>query len=320
MQNLLVTGGTGFIAQALFSELTSSNCRIKTTVRNEKDLDRLPKGVLGFVTGNLETFTDWKPLLEDVDAVVHLAAHVHRMGKAEQKQEERYRRINLEVTRVLSSACSTFGVKRFIFLSSVKVMGEETPFGEVWNEFSPCHPHDSYGQSKYDAERVLMEIGQKTGMEVVILRLPLVYGPGIKANMARLFKIVNDGIPLPFGAVKNARSLLYVGNLVDAICRLLEHSMTGCQTYLVSDGEDCSTPELIRRIADALGCPARLFPFPPALLCLAGKLAGHTETVNRLLNSLVIDSSKIRRELHWTPPYSMEQGLAETAAWFKRQG
>ncbi len=271
------------------------------------------------ITGNLENVSDWKPLLDGVDVIVHLAARVHQMKEEQLHPKEAYQRTNVEVTRALALAAGQAAVKRFVFLSSVKAMGEETKPGEIWNEDSPCFPPDPYGQSKYDAEKVLIDMGRQSSMEMVILRLSLVYGPRVKANMARLFEIVRRGTPLPLARIKNARSLIYIGNLVDAIRVVLDHPAAANQTFLVSDGEDVSTPELIRRIACALNRPARLFPFPPSLLRLAGMLSGQSETLDRLLNSLLIDSSKIRHELNWTPTYSMEQGLSETAKWYLQQ-
>ena len=319
MKTILITGGTGFIAKVLFPILTSGNFHVRTTLRDRAGLSQLPKGVTGFVTGNLESITDWKPLLEDVDVVVHLAARVHQMNEKASNRETAYDRMNVEVTRTLANACSQAWVKRFIFLSSIKAMGEETKTGTAWNESSPCNPQDAYGRSKHNAERVLNEIGRKTGIAVVILRTPLVYGPGVKANMARLFKIVDQKWPMPLQSVENARSLVYILNLVDAIRVALEHPKAAGQTYLVSDGEDVSTPELIRRIAVAIGKPARLFSVPLSLLRLAGRLTGKLETIDRLIGSLTVDTAKIQNELDWKPPYTMEQGLRETAEWFRKR-
>lgn len=316
MKNILVTGGTGFIAQALFPKLLSANWKVRTTLRNEKKSWRLPDEIEKCVLGDLGRVTDWKSLMNGVDAVVHLAARVHHMNDKGQSTEKVYQKANVELTRTLAEESVKAGVQRFVFLSSVKAMGEETPAGESWDESFSCSPQDAYGRSKYDAENILMNTALKTDLEVVILRIPLVYGPGIKANMAHLFRIVDRGLPLPLGTVKNARSMLFVGNLIDAIRAVLDHPKAAGQTYLVSDGEDISTSELSRRIAKALDRPARLFPIPSAILKLTGKLTGKSEMVDRLLNSLVIDSSKIRLELNWTPPYSMAQGLQQTAEWF----
>ena len=209
------------------------------------------------------------------------------------------------------------GVKRFVYVSSVKVNGEgcEKPF----TEHDIPAPEDPYGVRKWEAEQMLRKVAGDTGLEIVILRPPLVYGPGVKANFLSLFKIVDRGIPLPLASINNHRSLIYLGNFVDAITTCINHHKAADQTYLVSEGEDVSTAELIRRVAAALGRPARLFPFPPSFMRFTGKLFGKSGAVERLVGSLTIDSSKIRRELGWMPPYTMEQGLKETAEWFKEK-
>jgi len=313
VQKVLITGATGFVGKALCKRILAGGWHIRVTVRSVKNMTILPSGVEVVQIKSIDPDTDWSKALSGVDAVIHLAARVHQMKENKEDPEEAYQCMNVKVTRVLAEASSNAGIKRFLFLSSVKAMGEATHPGEAWNESSPCLPHDAYGRSKFDAEKVLNDIGHRTGMDVVILRLPLVYGPGVKANMARLFSVVNRGVPLPLGMGNNSRSLLFIGNLVDAIRVSLEHPNAAGQTYLISDGEDLSTPELIRRIAQGLGRSARLFSFPPLLLRMVGRLTGKTAMVDRLLNSLVIDSSKIFRELNWIPPYSIEQGLAETA-------
>ena len=201
-------------------------------------------------------------------------------------------------------------------MSSVKVHGEET--AARYAEQDRPAPLDPYGLSKLEAEEVLQRISAETGLEVVVIRPPLVYGPGVKANFYKLMGIVVQGLPLPFGSVKNARSLVYLGNLIDAIALCAAHPLAAGQTFLVRDGEDVSTPELIRRLAVALGCPARLFPFPPAMMRLAGVLTGRTAAVDRLLGSLAVYDGKIRKELGWKPPFTMAEGLKETGEWYRR--
>jgi len=318
LKHVFVTGGTGFVAQALFPKLSSEDWNIRTTLRHEKQLKHLPNEVSGFVTGHFEDFTNWRPALEGINAVVHLAARVHHMEDDGSNSDKAYQEMNVEVTETLAEAAVKAKVKRFIFISSIKAMGEKTEVHEAWNESSPCKPQDAYGRSKYHAERALIDIAQKTGLEIVILRIPLVYGPGLKANMALLFRIVDRGFPLPLALVKNARSLLFVGNLVDAIRVTLDHPKAAGQTFLVSDGEDISTPELIRRIAHALGRLDRLLPLSPAILRWIGKLTRKSSTLDRLLNSLVIDNTRICQELNWTPPFSMSQGLQQTSEWFRK--
>ncbi len=205
-----------------------------------------------------------------------------------------------------------------VYLSSEGVNGRTTP-GFVFTEDQEPSPHNLYAISKWETEQALRRISVETGLEVVMLRPPLIYGPGVKANFLRLMKLVDKGLPLPFGAIKNRRSLIYVGNLADAIVRCIRAPHAAGETFLVSDGEDMSTPELIRRIGRALGHTPRLIPFPPAAIRLAGWLTGRSSMVEPLLDSAVVDSAKIRRTLDWRPPYTIDHGLRETAKWFKNR-
>jgi nucleoside-diphosphate-sugar epimerase len=248
-------------------------------------------------------------LLDGVDAVVHLAAIAHRAAS-----EADIRRINFDATlRLAESAAGS--VRRFVFLSSVKVHGEDSGV-EAYSEAAPLRPEDSYGRSKLEAEHALTDLAVRSGMELVLIRPPLVYGPWVKANFLRLLGWIDSGLPLPLASVRNRRSLIYLGNLIDAIARCTEHpSARGA--FLVSDAEAISTPELVSRIARALGRPPRLIPAPPALLRLAGTIAGRADEVRRLTGNLVVDPSRARRVLDWEPPYALDQGLAETARWFR---
>jgi nucleoside-diphosphate-sugar epimerase len=223
--------------------------------------------------------------------------------------------VNAGGTEVLARQAADRGVRRFVFLSSVKVHGEgsRVPYTE---EQQP-DPQDPYGVSKWKAEVSLKRIGGDTGLEVVIIRPPLVYGPGVKANFYQLLRSIELGLPLPLAGIQNKRSLVFLGNLIDAIISCATHAEAAGRTFLVSDGEDISTSELITRAAAALGRPARLLPFPSALLRLAGLLTGKKAAVDRLLGSLTVDSSRIRRELGWTPPFTMTEGLRETAVWYR---
>lgn len=275
----------------------------------------LPKGVEAVTIGSIGPDTEWGESLSGVDTVIHLAARVHVMNDTLADPLTAYRKVNVQGTEALARAAAKAGAKRFVFLSSVKVHGEEAP--RKYTEDDALNPQDPYGVSKLEAERMLARISRETGLEVVVLRPPLVYGPGVKANFLRLIQGVAAGYPLPLASVENARSLVYLGNLVDAISLCAVSPSAAGKTFLVSDGEDVSTPELIRRMAAALGRPARLLPVPPGLMRLAGKITGKSAAVDRLLGSLAVDSGKLRRELGWVPPFTMEQGLRETAAWFK---
>jgi Nucleoside-diphosphate-sugar epimerases len=218
-------------------------------------------------------------------------------------------------TAQLAREAARAGVRRLVFVSSIKVNGEESAI--TYRPESPPNPSDPYGISKWEAELELRKVEAETGMEVVVVRPTLVYGPGVKANFLELMKVVSLGIPLPLANITNRRSLIYVGNLVDILAVCASHPVAAGQTYLVSDGEDVSTPDLIRRVAAALGVTPRLLPFPVALFRVAGKLFGKSSAVSRLTGSLAVDSAKVRGDLGWLPPYSMAQGLRETAEDFK---
>lgn len=255
--------------------------------------------------------------LRGVGAIVHLAARVHVMADHAADPLHEFRKVNVLWTERLARAASGEGVRRFVYVSSIKVNGEQSvvPFTEQ----DVPNPQDLYGVSKWEAEQALAGVSAQTGLETVVVRSPLVYGPGVGGNFLQLLKVVRGGIPLPFAAIENRRSLIYRGNLMDAITRCIQDGRSTGKTYLVSDGADLSTPALIRRLARALGMTPRLWPLPLVMLRWMGRLAGKESMLDRLLNSLQIDSSKIRRELDWHPPFSVDQGFAETAAWYRGQ-
>ena len=255
-----------------------------------------------------------KLALQSVQVVVHLAARVHVMTDNAADPLLEFRRVNTDWTERLARAAASQGIRRFVYLSSIKVNGEQsvTPF----TERDLPKPQDPYGVSKWEAEQALAQVSAETGMETVVVRSPLVYGPGVGGNFLQLLKILWRGIPLPFASLQNRRSLVSRGNLVDALLCCVRDRRAAGQTYLVSDGEDLSTPELIQRLGGAMGVKTRLWPFPLPLLRWVGQLAGQKGALDRLLGSLQVDSSKIRRELDWHPPVSIDRGLADTAAWF----
>ena len=303
---LLVTGATGFVGTALRARLAASRHEVVPAVRSKSGL---PHEV---VVGNLDVSTDWQPALTGCDVVIHLAARVHVMNDAAQDPQALYRATNTEATLNLARQAVQAGVKRFVFVSTVKVNGEGRD--TAYRETDVPAPEDAYAISKWEAEQGLRRIARETGLEVVILRPPLVYGPGVKANFLRLMRTVEKGWPLPLGAVRNRRSLLYLGNFVDAIRACVEHPAAAGQTFLLDDGQAVSTPELIRAVAHAMGRPARLLAVPVGVLELAGALLGKRAAVARLTGSLFVDSSAIRLRLAWTPPYTMRQGLDATVA------
>ena len=303
---ILVTGATGFVGRAVLARLAASGYATMPAVRSSAGL---PEEQL---IGELDSDTNWTVALNGVDAVVHLAARVHVMHDGENFPHEAFHRVNALGTVRLAEQAAAAGVKRLVFLSSIKVNGEGSPV--PYRETDIPAPQDPYAISKWEAEQGLHDIAARTGLEVVILRPPLVYGAGVKANFRRLMEAVRKGIPLPFGSIENSRSLLYLGNLVDAIRACIEHPAAANKTYLISDGEDVSTPDLVRRLARAMNRPARLLPVPPALLSAAGTLLGKRDQVARLLGSLTLDSSAIRRDLGWTPPYTLDDGLRMTVS------
>ena len=303
---LLVTGATGFVGTTLGSRLAELGYEVVPSVRGKSGL---PNEV---VVGNLDVLTDWRLAFVNCDAVIHLAARVHVMNEPSQNPLALYRATNTEGTLNLARQAAQSGVKRFVFISTIKVNGEgrDAPYRET----DAAAPEDPYAISKWEAEQGLRQIERETGMEVVILRPPLVYGPGVKANFQRLLQVVRRGWPLPLGAIQNRRSLLYLGNFVDAIRLCVEHPAAAGQTFLLDDGEPVSTPELIRALARAMGRPARLLAVPVGVLEFAGALLGRRAAVARLTGSLWVDSSAIRTRLGWTPPFSMAAGLAATVA------
>jgi nucleoside-diphosphate-sugar epimerase len=270
--------------------------------------------------GDIGPGTDWAAALEGVDAVVHLAARVHVLRERARDPLAAFRQTNVEGTlqlaRAAARAAARAGVGRLVFLSSVKALGERSPDGPL-TDASPAGPEDPYGISKCEAEAGLRQIADRLQLEVTILRPPLVYGPGVKGNFHALLKLVDRRVPLPFKAVTNRRSLLFLGNLVDAIVLCLEAPTAANRTYLLRDGEDLSIPELLRRLAGALDRPAPLFAVPERALRLVAAGLGRGADAGRLLDCLTVDDSRIRGELGWNPPFSVAQGLAATAEWFR---
>lgn len=313
--NILVTGATGFVGQFLCKRLLSEGFSVRGTLLKTKNLSSLVNGVEPVKVEPIGAGTPWSHAMVDVDTIIHLAARVHIMDDPSTDPLAEFRKVNVDGTERLARESAKAGVKRFVFISSIKVNGNEAFM--PYTADSPSLPSDPYGTSKWEAEQVLRNIEAETGLEVVVVRPTLVYGPGVKANFFNMMKIIAKGIPLPLASVANKRSLIYVGNLVDALTTCAVHPAAAGQTYLVSDGEDVSTPDLIRRTAKALGMPARLFPVPASLMRLAGRLSGKSGAVNRVMGSLAVDSTKIRRELGWKPSFTVEEGLAETARWFK---
>lgn len=315
---VLVTGATGFVGRFLCERLLSESFAVRGTILESENSSSLVNGVEPVTVKPLGAETHWSHALENIKTIIHLAARVHIMDDPSADPMAEFRRVNVDGTARLASEAAKAGVKRLVFVSSIKVNGEEsaTPYSSK----STPNPSDPYGSSKWEAEQILRRIEKETGLEVVIIRPTLVYGPGVKANFLGLIKTINRGIPLPLASIKNKRSLVYIGNLVDALRTCAVHPDAAGNTYLISDGVNVSTPELIRQTASALGVPVRLFALPVSFMKLAGKLTGKSGAVKRLTGSLTVDISSIGQELGWKPPFTMEEGLRLTAGWFKTTG
>jgi UDP-N-acetyl-alpha-D-quinovosamine dehydrogenase len=310
---ILVTGANGFIGQSLCRGLITSGHSVRCAVRtgSSANMDAAETAVSGAIGPE----TNWTEALAGIESVVHLAARVHVLNESAANPLAEFRRVNVAGTERLARMAVSAGVRRLVYVSSVKVNGErthESPFTET----DKPDPQDAYGVSKLEAEQTLLKIAEETGLEAVIVRPPLVYGPGVGGNFLRMMHWLNRGFPLPLGSVRNSRSLIYLGNLVDALSACVDDPRAAGKIFLVSDGEDVSTPELIHRLALAMGRRPRLVSFPPALLRVAGLLTGKSAEVARLLDSLRVNSSEICRQLQWSPPFSMDQGLKETARWY----
>lgn len=314
----LVTGANGFVGHALCAELVKRGQAVRGAVRS--DQSALPAGVHAAIVGDVDAGTDWSNALDGVQTVIHLAARVHVMQDTAADPLADFRRVNTAGAEHLARCAAAAGVRRLVYISSIKVNGEQTPDGKKFSEDDAPAPQDPYGVSKWEAEQALHRVATETGLEVVVVRPPLVYGPGVKGNFAQMLSAVSRGIPLPFASLHNQRSLVYLGNLVDALIVCASHPAAAGQTYLVCDGEDASTPALLRQLAAAMGVTSRVFPCPPALLRLAGSVTGRAQQLERLLGSLQIDGARIRRDLDWAPPYSLQQGLRLTAEWYRTHG
>jgi len=343
-KNILVTGASGFIGRAVCEEMLRRGWHVRAAVREK---DPLLNGAEVVTVGDIDGNTDWTDALCGMDIVIHLAARVHVMKDAAVDPLAEFLRVNLHGTENLARQAARAGIKRLIYISSIKVNGERTTTplilfndstsacvdseplafnasGEreekgFFSESDKPNPQDPYAISKWQAEKALHRIAQETALEIVILRPPLVYGPGVKGNFIRLLATVDKGIPLPLASVYNSSSLIYLGNLVDILIDCTNHPAARGKTYLVRDGEDISIPEMIRHISEGLGRPARVFSMPVKLLRGLGELIGQLNSVDRIVGSLRISDDLIRKELGWKPRFTLQHGLRATAEWYREQ-
>jgi nucleoside-diphosphate-sugar epimerase len=306
---LLLTGANGFVGKGLMKRIRAEGASVCAVVRGEE----VPPGcVHGPALG---AAARWAPLLAGCEAVVHAAARVHVMNEAAHDPLAAFREVNVAGTLNLARQAAEAGVRRFVFISSIKVNGEATAFGRAFTSADTPAPMDAYAISKAEAEAGLISLAAETGMEVVIVRPPLIHGPGVKANFLSMIRWLKRGIPLPLGAIMhNRRSLVALDNLVDLILACIDHPAAANQVFLASDGEDVSTTDLLRRLAAAMGLPARLLPVPVRALETCAALLGKRALVQRLCNNLQVDISKARQLLGWRPPISLNEGLRRTVA------
>lgn len=310
---VLVTGANGFVGTPLCKKLRQNGYSVRGAVRapwHSSSLDDIE-------IDSISAATNWASALKDVTQVVHLAARVHVMHDKSVDPLSEFRCVNVEGTGALARQAAAAGVGRFIFISSIKVNGEQTEVGRPFTPGDLPAPEDAYGISKLEAEQLLRKIARDTGMEVVIIRPPLVYGPGVKANFSSMMRCLARGLPLPLAAIDhNRRSLVALDNLVDLILTCLNHPAAANQTFLVSDGEDLSTVQLLKRMGAAMNNPTRLFYLPPALLKLVAFSLNKPAIHQRLCGSLQVDIAQTRHVLDWTPPVSVDEGLRRAAEGF----
>ena len=318
MKRILITGATGFIGQSLIKPLLNMNKTIRATIRSNNLFSSNTEIEYRNVK-DINHETKWKEILDDIDCIIHCAGQTH-IREAKKGYQSIYHSVNVYGTKQLAKQATESKVKRLIFLSSIKVNGEYTANNyndtdkdflskKIFMQSDKPNPENPYAISKLEAEKALWEISSRTGLEVVVVRLPLVYGYGAKGNLERLIKIVKSGIPLPLSLVRNKRSMIGIDNLVDLLIQCIDHPEASGKTFLASDGKDLSTPEFIKLIASSMERKANLFPFPISILKFLGSVFGRSEEINRLVGSLRIDNSYTKEILNWTSPISVEEGI-----------
>ena len=316
-KKVLITGASGFIGTALVGDWSASGARIKACVRQPPPEGLWPSRVECVRIPQINRSTDWTEHLQDVNRVVHLAGRAHVTESNAKGGPREYEEINYHATETLMRACQREGIERFVFLSSVKVHGEGR--NRPYREDDPLAPQDPYAHSKHKAEKGIQRLAAEGDTEWVILRPPLVYGPGVKANFLALLKLVDLHLPLPLAALGNRRSMIYLENLVNAIVYSAESPHAAGQIYLVSDDCDLTVADLLKEIARAMARPSLLFPFPPRGLDWFGRILGRGESVEKLTRPLTVDISKIKNLIGWHPPVQVRDGITQTVDWFKNE-
>ncbi len=316
--NVGVTGASGFVGRALVRQIAETGHSCTAAYRGPHPTG-LPPQIRPVTVGDLSRETDWSSFLQGLDVVIHAAARVHVLNDRSGDPLTEYRRVNVEGTLALARQAAAAGVKRLVFLSTIKVNGEETAPGQAFRASDKPQPSDPYAISKLEAETALLELCAQQGMEVVIVRPPLVYGPGVKANFLSMMRWVDRGVPLPLGAVNNRRTLVALPNLVDLLLLCVQHPNATGKVILAGDGEDLSTSDLLRRLYAIMSRSNRLISVPPGVLSALAGLLGKGEITRRLCGSLCVDVEETRRLLGWMPPVSVDEGLRRTVEYYRQE-
>ena len=314
MNSVLVTGARGFVGRHLCNSLAASGCEVIGATRSIQN-EPMPSGYRLQAVGDIGSDVDWQPVLKNVDCVVHLAARVHVMSEVAGDPLAEFRRVNYHGSEMLAKSAAEAGVRRLIYVSTIKVLGEMTD-GYAFGNTDRAAPCDPYAVSKFEAEEALKRIAKEKELEIVILRPPLVYGPGVGGNFLRLLRMVDKGIPLPFGSIRNKRSLVSVNNLCDLIRKCMENAAAVGKTFLISDNDDISTPKLVELIADSMSRPVRLLHVPAPMLRVVARLVGRSNDMVRLLGSLQARVDETMSMLDWQPTESVEEGIRATVRWY----
>lgn len=312
---VLVTGANGFIGREVCRYLLSNGIAVRGTVREEREISTLPSKVEATLLNDFQSSSSWKDKLNDVSAVIHLVAKTHSHDLTGPESYGSYRSVNVGITKALLDACAGQDIKRFIYMSSIKTVGESSQ--APLSEENPCCPEDNYGKTKKEAEDLVISQCRAHSMEYIIIRPPMVYGPGVKGNFLKLLRISDKKIPLPFASVENRRSIVYIRNLADALIYLLKHENSGNNIFHVSDDPPVSIGQLIYKIREELGHSPMMFHIPVKLMTTSAAILGKEDEARKILGSLTVSSHKIRNSFSWKQPFSLMEGIRDTCDWFR---